>query len=148
MSDFTDLEYSVDSGEPFELYEFTRGVWSLYLTTRKTEFYVHDLQIYEPASITRGKIEHGEDPSRDQITITLPRNHDLVSEFINQRHGEKAAPGPGVCGCGRNLEGPGRFVRVEGRGSRFRVRIRLCHDAQVWAAIPLRADLPASSVWG
>ena len=84
MSDFTDLEYSVDRGEPFELYEFTRGVWNMYLTTRKTEFYVHDLQIYEPASITRGKIEHGEDPSRDQITITLPRNHDLVSEFINQ----------------------------------------------------------------
>ncbi len=84
MSNFTNLEYSVASGEPFELYDFVRGTWHMYLTTRTTELFVSDNQVYEPAAITRGKIEQGEDPSRDQITITLPRGHDLVAEFINQ----------------------------------------------------------------
>jgi len=83
MSDFTDLEYSVDSGEPFELYEFTRGVWNMYLTTRKTEFWVHDLQIYEPASISRDKILHGSEIGKDALTITLPINHDLITEFLH-----------------------------------------------------------------
>ncbi|MDD3083306.1 MAG: phage BR0599 family protein [Desulfobacterales bacterium] len=83
MSNFTVKEYSVDSGEPFELYEFTRGVWHSYLTTRKTEFWVHDLQIYKPASISRDKILHGSEIGKDALTITLPINHDLVTEFLH-----------------------------------------------------------------
>lgn len=82
MSDFTDLEYSVDSGEPFELYEFTRGTWSLYLTTRKTEFYVHDLQIFEPSSIIRGGITHGEDMAQGALELKLPRGSELVEDFF------------------------------------------------------------------
>jgi uncharacterized phage protein (TIGR02218 family) len=83
MSDFTDLEYSVASGEPFEFYDFVRGVWNMYLTTRKTEFYVNDSQIYEPASITRSGILHGEDPGKDTLTIRVPVNHALVAEFLH-----------------------------------------------------------------
>jgi len=83
MSDFTDLEYSVAAGEPFELYDFVRGVWSMHLTTRKTEFYVNDTLIYVPASIGRGGILHGEDIGKDSLTITVPVNHDLVAEFLH-----------------------------------------------------------------
>lgn len=79
---FADKEYSIASGEPFELYDFVRGTWSLYLTTKATEFYVSDNQIYQPAPIKRGKIRHGENIKKDSITLTVPRGHALAAQFI------------------------------------------------------------------
>lgn len=80
---FEDYEYSVSDAEPFELYDFTRGIWTDYLTTRATEFYISDSQIYRPAAISRGKIQQGEDVRKDTITITIPRGDNLAAQFIS-----------------------------------------------------------------
>ncbi|MBA2881840.1 putative phage protein (TIGR02218 family) [Desulfosalsimonas propionicica] len=80
---FTDLAYSVAGGKPYELYDFVRGTWDMYLTTRATELYVSDQQIYRPAPIKRSKIRHGEDLNKDAITLTVPRGHDLAAQFVN-----------------------------------------------------------------
>jgi len=72
------LNTALPPGNRSSFYDFVRGVWSMHLTTRKTEFYVNDTLIYVPASIGRGGILHGEDIGKDSLTITVPVNHDLV----------------------------------------------------------------------
>lgn len=79
---YDDKEYSVDSGEPYELYDFIRGSWAMYLTSRATELYINDNQIYKPASIKRSKIRQGEELKKDVIQITVPRGHELAAEFL------------------------------------------------------------------
>lgn len=80
---YTDKELSTQDGEIYEMYDFIRGTWAMYLTTRATEVRVSDLQVYEPAPITRGKIRQGEDIRKDVITITVPRGHALAAQFVN-----------------------------------------------------------------
>ena len=80
---FTDKEQSVDDGQPFELYDFVRGTWHAYLTTRPTEFFVNTSRVYKPSAINRDRVRHGEDSLKDSITITLPRGHEIVEHFIH-----------------------------------------------------------------
>ena len=80
---YADKETSVQDGAFYELYDFIRGTWSMYLTTRATEVYVSDQQIYQPTSISRDKIRQGEQLRKDKITITVPRGHALGAEFVN-----------------------------------------------------------------
>lgn len=83
MTTYNDKEFSIADAEPFELYDFVHGTWTMYLTTRATEFYVSDNQVYLPTAITRGRINQGEKINKDSITITIPRGHDLAAQFIN-----------------------------------------------------------------
>ncbi len=80
---FNDKEYSVDEGQPFHLFDFEKGTWLRHLTTRDKEFYVSDSVIYQPASISHGKIRKGEDVKKDSITIRLPRGDSLAGMFLN-----------------------------------------------------------------
>lgn len=81
---FEDYEYTTDSGEPFYLYDFVRGSWSDYITSKATEFVVTTTnQTYRPVAISHGKVRQGEDVRKDTITITIPRGDNLTSEFIN-----------------------------------------------------------------
>lgn len=80
---YTDLTYTTASGKPYEIYDFVRGTWDMYLTTRATELYISDNQIYRPTSIKRSKIRHGEELNKDSITLTVPRGHDLAAQFVN-----------------------------------------------------------------
>lgn len=80
---YADKEYSVADAEPFELYDFIRGTWSMYLTTKAEQFYVNESQIYEPAPISRSKVRQGQELRKDSISLVVPRGHDLAAEFIN-----------------------------------------------------------------
>jgi hypothetical protein len=80
---YDSLEYSTESGEPFEMWELTRGTWTAYLTTGASEFYVDASKTFIPSSIQRTKIKQGQDALKDPITITLPRGDSLSSDFIN-----------------------------------------------------------------
>lgn len=79
---FDDKEYSIADAEPFELYDFVCGNWRMYLTSRATEFWVSDSQIYAPTPITRSGIRQGNEVKKDNITITIPRGHQLMAQFI------------------------------------------------------------------
>jgi len=80
---FNDKEYSTDDAAPYEIYEFVRGTWVMRLTTKDTELYISDNEIYQPAPISRDKIRQGEEIRKDTITLTIPRGHALASEFIS-----------------------------------------------------------------
>lgn len=80
---YDDLDQSVADGRPFELFEFTRGTWAAYLTTRAEDFVATPAITFENSPIKRSKIGSGQDALKDPITITLPRGNSLAREFIN-----------------------------------------------------------------
>ncbi|MFA5408259.1 MAG: phage BR0599 family protein [Bacilli bacterium] len=143
---FETYEHSVESGEPYELYDFVRGVWHMYLTTRKTPLTVTGLQVYEPASITRSRIPHGEDIAKDAITITVPIDHELVSEFLH------FAPEESVSVTVRKLHRSlayasavvcwkGRVVSIEPRGERAELSCESLYTATRRHGLRLRCEL-------
>lgn len=76
-------ENSVSDAQPFELYEFVRGVWADYLTTRDTELVASPTVTYRPTAIKRSKMRQGDDTLKDPVDLTLPRGDSLASDFIN-----------------------------------------------------------------
>lgn len=80
---YNDLEYSVEDGQSFELYEFTRGTWTMYLTTGASEFYASPSKTFTPSPIERTKIKYGQDALKDPITLMLPRGDSLSTDFLN-----------------------------------------------------------------
>ena len=101
-----------------------------------------------------GKSSTGKIPSRDQITITLPRNHDLVSEFINQP--PETSTSVTVKKLHRGLTyadavviWKGRVVSCESKGEEVDFECESVYSMmrRYGLAIPLRADLPAPVVW-
>jgi uncharacterized phage protein (TIGR02218 family) len=82
MTTFADLEHSVDSAAPFELYQFRRGAnWAVYITT-SAGVYNGGSHSYKPVPIERTKLRQGQDTLKDSITLTIPRSHSLASEFL------------------------------------------------------------------
>ncbi len=80
---FDDKEYSIADAEPFELYDFICGTWMMYLTSRATEFWVSDNQIYQPTPITHSSIRQGKEVKKNNIIITIPRGNELAAQFIH-----------------------------------------------------------------
>jgi len=80
---FDDKEYSIADAEPFELYDFICGTWMMYLTSRATEFWVSDNQIYQPIPITHSSIRQGKEVKKNNIIITIPRGNELAAQFIH-----------------------------------------------------------------
>ncbi len=80
---YDSIEVSIEGGKPFELYEFTRGTWTGYLTTGASEFYVDAAKTFTPSPIKRTKIKQGQEALKDPVTLTLPRGDSLSSDFLN-----------------------------------------------------------------
>ena len=146
MSNFTNLEYSVDSGAPFELYDFVRGTWHMYLTTRKTAYTVTDNQVYEPAAITRSRIPHGEDIAKDAITITVPIDHELVAEFMHYPPEESVSVTirklhRALAYADAVVVWKGRVVSIEPRGERAELSCESLYTAMRRNGLRLRSEL-------
>lgn len=80
---YNSKQTSVSDAQPFELYEFVRGTWTDYLTTRDTELVKDATVTYRPSSIKRSKMRQSEDTLKDPIELTLPRGDSMASDFIN-----------------------------------------------------------------
>jgi len=143
---YADKENSVADAEPFELYDFVRGTWTMYLTSRNTEFYVNDTQIYQPAPIYHEKIRKGENIKKDSITLTVPRGHDLAAQFIN------AAPEDTTSVTIRRLHRglsfseavvvwKGRVVGAEPQGEKVEITCESIYTSMRRYGLRLRAEL-------
>jgi hypothetical protein len=82
---FASDEYSVHSGEPVELYEFSRSdLWRYKITSAREGFTpVGSNDFYEAEPISRSKIDTTDDVLKVPITITLPISNTLVNELLH-----------------------------------------------------------------
>lgn len=77
---FNALEISEQSGEPRELYDFQVGVQSFTYTSADTDT-VWLTDTYTAAQIDRTEIEETEEISRNDLSITCPRNLPIAELF-------------------------------------------------------------------
>jgi len=143
---YADKENSVADAEPFELYDFIRGTWAMYLTTRATELYVMDNQIYKPAPISRGKIRHGEELRKDSITLTVPRGHDLAAEFIAAAPEETTSVTirrlhRGLSFSEAVVRWKGRVMGAEPKGEKVEITCESLYTSMRVAGLRTRAEL-------
>ncbi|MES9843238.1 MAG: phage BR0599 family protein [Candidatus Sedimenticola sp. 6PFRAG5] len=85
---YQDLEHSAHSGQPQELYRFSQGA-NRWLYTSGQVAVDYQSEIYQPASISRGGLEQGNELGRLGIEIRVPRDLSVVNLFL-------AAPPEGV----------------------------------------------------
>lgn len=74
-------EISTTGGHPLELFRFVAGTqrWTM---TPHVEPIVHVGETYDPTPMTRSAPEIGSDAARAELTITLPRSHDLARRLL------------------------------------------------------------------
>lgn len=85
---YQDLEHSAHGGQPQELYRFSQGA-NRWLYTSGQVAVDYQSETYQPASISRGGLEQGNELGRLGIEIRVPRDLSVVSLFL-------AAPPEGV----------------------------------------------------
>lgn len=74
-------ESSIAAGHPLELYRFVAGTqrWTM---TPHVEAIVYAGETYDPTPLVRSAPEIGSDAARAEMTVTLPRGHDLVRRLL------------------------------------------------------------------
>lgn len=77
---FDDLESSINSGSPTELYAFSYGVTKFLYTTNEVAVN-YNSEVYEPLSIRRSNISLTTERGKNDITVTVPRDCDVASVF-------------------------------------------------------------------
>ena len=81
MSTYTDIEHSVESAEPIELFRFTYGTTRFLYTSAD-----HDIsylsETYVAVPIKRGNITHTQDLGVAELEVMVSRDNDLASVFI------------------------------------------------------------------
>lgn len=75
-------ETSTYSGEPFELYLFQSGADSWCLTSGD-KARVYNGKTYTPETMERTEIDQNQEAKSGEITVTLPRTHELASRFVS-----------------------------------------------------------------
>lgn len=79
---FSAREPSFNDGEPQELYWFMRGATAWFYTSGAFPVTL-GLNTYEPlAGLKRGEIRRGRERSKNSLTVDMPRDTDIISEFI------------------------------------------------------------------
>lgn len=79
---YTAMEYSKDSGNPIELYEFICG-WEVWRFTNWSQKYVYMGNVFQPSSIKRDRIKQSANIFKNNIKLTVPRTNPLASLFIS-----------------------------------------------------------------
>lgn len=80
MSGYDTAEASLHSGEPTELYVWTRGQEILHETSSDQPVtYLGD--VFQPTNLRRGPIEHGPEIKRAQLPVTVQRDHPVAVWF-------------------------------------------------------------------
>lgn len=79
---FAAYETSVYSGSPFELYLFQTESEEWSLTSGDTERALGE-RVYTPEAIKRGEIAQTPESQSGEVTITIPRTHDIASRFLS-----------------------------------------------------------------
>jgi len=74
-------EKSVNNGEPYELYEFTRGIHRWRYTSAQEDIII-DSATYTAITIERGNLEDSGELGRSSLNITVPRVIDFIQEYI------------------------------------------------------------------
>lgn len=82
MSDYDDLEESVDGGAPFELYEWAGSYRSYYMTSDSIEHILNNQTFLPVPGLKRSNLKAGthEEDSID-LTIELPITEQLVKDY-------------------------------------------------------------------
>jgi len=75
-------EYSVESGRPIELYEFTVGS-TVYRYTSSEDTVTFSAQSWTPIAISRNNPEQSSEDKRQQLEVTLPTSDPLSQRFID-----------------------------------------------------------------
>jgi uncharacterized protein len=75
------LESSQRAGAPVELYAFSTGSRTWFLTSADTKV-VHLTDTYTPDAVSRGPVKEGNEPDAGSVTVTLPRTHPIAQLFI------------------------------------------------------------------
>ena len=75
------LEHSIHSGQPQELYRFSQGA-NRWLYTSGQVPVDYQSETYQPASITRGGLEKGNELGRLGLEIRVPRDLSVASLFL------------------------------------------------------------------
>lgn len=78
---FDSMEVSIDGARPYELYRFTMGAFSWAYTSAQTAKTFQG-ETYTPETISRSSLSVDDDVYSGQMTITIPLQHTLVSQFI------------------------------------------------------------------
>jgi uncharacterized phage protein (TIGR02218 family) len=75
-------EISQDDGEPQELYLFMRGTTEIPYTSGAFPINL-GLTTYEPlAGLSRSSVKRGQERSRNQLTVDVPRDAEIVEQFF------------------------------------------------------------------
>lgn len=77
---FAARETSADLGQPFELYEFVRGVQRWRYTSADRNI-IWSLQTFASTAISRGPVEVGPEINRQNMRITAPRDLAAIDSF-------------------------------------------------------------------
>ena len=77
---FDSYETSVDTGQPFELYEFTYGV-NKYRYCTLPDSVEYDFDTWEPMQISRQAINLADDSRRSQLLVSAPRDFKIAQFF-------------------------------------------------------------------
>jgi uncharacterized phage protein (TIGR02218 family) len=85
---YQNLEHSAHGGQPQELYRFSQGA-NRWLYTSGQVAVDYQSETYQPASISRGGLEQGNELGRLGVEIRVPRDLSVASLFL-------AAPPEGV----------------------------------------------------
>ena len=79
---YDEIDTSVSSGEPVELYLFTQGAQRWTLTTASMEI-THNALIYTPAPVSRTSISQNDDVFKNKLSLKFPRDNIFASQFIS-----------------------------------------------------------------
>lgn len=78
---FNDVEIS-EFHEPIELYQFTRGVFSWYMTSADRDI-IFQTNTYLAESLTRSSIESTQDLGKAVLKVTMSRRTSFLDQFIS-----------------------------------------------------------------
>lgn len=78
---FETFEESLQSGEPIELYKFTRQNYYWYFTSTDKDF-THDGQVWLAQPISRSSLEVNAGEERSELKITVPRDNEVAKMFV------------------------------------------------------------------
>lgn len=91
MSTFPDLETSVESSRPAELYEFTLGTTILRYTSSSFEITVGSSTFSPEPGIRRGNIVVGADQKNRSVDVTVEATNEIATRYIGTPPGTRAA---------------------------------------------------------
>ena len=80
---YISIDQSVESGMPVELYQFNQSTKSWYFTNVATDI-VYNVITYLATNISRGATSQSREVDKGTLSITVPRDHELGSEFIGR----------------------------------------------------------------